>query len=285
MAPTSADYLWFEEAFPDLAEAYCITLVKGLTPEELLERLQGEALPPLTGTAAMVDAAYEFTKGRQLVALLRIGGWTLMIEPNGYIGVTEDAALSASAGTTWISHFENINGLDTFLWAENSTILLTFEPIFPDGRWGTPPGRPIGGHAPHRLPLHGLRHRCRAARKRVRRLARAAGPACVHPRPYKATTVQGPANRRGLVDLALDMAIRSRRPRQGEVVMHTDRGSQYTGSRFRDHCPVQRGHSFGGKDRDLLRQRHSRVFQRNSEEGAYSPACMGNHQAGENRNI
>jgi putative transposase len=37
--------------------------------------------------------------------------------------------------------------------------------------------------------------------KRVRRLARAAGLRCVHPRPYKATTVPDPANACGLVDL------------------------------------------------------------------------------------
>ena len=37
--------------------------------------------------------------------------------------------------------------------------------------------------------------------KRVRRLARAAGLRCVHPRPYKATTVQDPANACGLVNL------------------------------------------------------------------------------------
>ena len=37
--------------------------------------------------------------------------------------------------------------------------------------------------------------------KRVRRLARAAGLACVHPRPYKATTVQDKANACGLADL------------------------------------------------------------------------------------
>lgn len=133
----------------------------------------------------------------------------------------------------------------------------------------------------------------RASPKRVRRLARAAGLTCVHPKPYKATTVQDPADNRGLVDFversfvpekkneiwyggitcihtaagwaymatvidgysrkvigwsiadnmkegivadALKMAIRNRRPAEGEVVMHTDRGSQYTGSRFRDLC-------------------------------------------------
>ena len=41
----------------------------------------------------------------------------------------------------------------------------------------------------------------RVSPKRVRRLARAAGLRCVHPRPYKATTVQDPANACGLVDL------------------------------------------------------------------------------------
>ena len=126
--------------------------------------------------------------------------------------------------------------------------------------------------------------------RRVRRLARAAGLACVHPRPYKATTLQDKARQRGLVDLvgrkfvpdardqlwygdityihtisgwaymatvidgysrkvvgwsvarhmreglvldAMKMAIRSRRPAAGEVVFHSDRGSQYTGTEFR----------------------------------------------------
>lgn len=129
--------------------------------------------------------------------------------------------------------------------------------------------------------------------RRVRRLARAAGLACVHPRPYKTTTVQDKASQRGLTDLAgrqfvpeardqlwygdityihtmtgwaymatvidgysrkvvgwavaahmreelvldaMEMAVRSRRPGIGEVVFHSDRGSQYTGAAFRDAC-------------------------------------------------
>jgi transposase InsO family protein len=133
----------------------------------------------------------------------------------------------------------------------------------------------------------------RISPKRVRRLARAVGLVCVHPKPYKATTLQDKANQRGLVDLvarqfvpeqqdqlwygdityihtmagwvylatvidgysrkvvgwavadhmreelaveALKMAIGNRWPKQGELVMHTDRGSQYTGTKFRDAC-------------------------------------------------
>ena len=133
----------------------------------------------------------------------------------------------------------------------------------------------------------------RVSPKRVRRLARAAGLACVHPRPYKATTLQDPANAAGLVDLvgrdfvpagknqlwygdityiftmsgwaylatvidgysrkmvgwsvadnmreemvidALAMAVRNRDPGIGDVVFHSDRGSQYTGRAFRGAC-------------------------------------------------
>ena len=129
--------------------------------------------------------------------------------------------------------------------------------------------------------------------KRVRRLARAAGLSCKHPRPYVTTTVQDKANGQGLVDLvgrsffpdcpnelwygdityiftrkgwvylatvidgfsrrvvgwavddnmrdeltkaALEMAITNRRPSPGQVVFHSDRGSQYTSSDFRDYC-------------------------------------------------
>jgi putative transposase len=136
------------------------------------------------------------------------------------------------------------------------------------------------------LARSGRRH----SPKRVRRLARAAGLSCVHPRPYRATTLRDDANPDGLVDLvgrdfvpegpnqlwftdityirtwggwaylaaiidgfsrkivgwsvdshmrtslvtdALRMAIDRERPAIGEVVVHSDRGSQYTSHEFR----------------------------------------------------
>ncbi|MEV5346306.1 DUF6461 domain-containing protein [Streptomyces achromogenes] len=145
---TAADHTWFEERFPDLAEAYCVTLVRGLMPAELLRRLAGRAEPALTGTDAVVEAACDLVRAsdgrRQLLAMATVGDsavgdWTLLIEPNGYTGVTEDRALPASAGTRWVSHFVNINGLDAFLWAEDTVRRLWFEPCFPDERWGTTP--------------------------------------------------------------------------------------------------------------------------------------------------
>lgn len=143
MTATAADYVWFEERFPDLAEAYCFTLVHKLPPTDILARLGGRAEPSRTGVAAIVDAAFDLLdcsdNTRQFIAMTTVGDWTLMIEPVGYLGVTEEKALPASAGTHWVSHFVNINGLDSFLWAEDTTKRLTFEPGLPDRRWGTTP--------------------------------------------------------------------------------------------------------------------------------------------------
>ncbi|MFS0697968.1 DUF6461 domain-containing protein [Streptomyces nitrosporeus] len=143
MTKTRADYAWFENNFPDIAEAYCFTLVRGLSPDELMSRLEGRSEVPLQGIAAVVEAAfaqYDLKEGdRRLVAMTTVGTWTLLIEPNGYLGVTEDRVLPASAGTSWVSHFVNVNAVGTFLWAEDQVLRLCFDPMFPEGRWGTAP--------------------------------------------------------------------------------------------------------------------------------------------------
>jgi hypothetical protein len=140
---TGAAYAWFENDFPDIAEAYCFTLVRGPTPAEVVSRLAGRQGEPLRGIAAVVDAAFaQYGLGagdRQLIAMTTVGAWTLLIEPNGYTGVTEDRVLPASAGAGWVSHFANVNGVATFLWAQDQVLRLCFDPVFPEDRWGTDP--------------------------------------------------------------------------------------------------------------------------------------------------
>ncbi|KKZ75059.1 DUF6461 domain-containing protein [Streptomyces showdoensis] len=143
MTKTAADYAWFENDFPDIGEAYCFTLVRGLSPAELVSRLGGRPEAPLQGISDVVDAAfaqYDLEEGdRGLVAMTTVGAWTLVIEPNGYLGVTEERVLPASAGASWVSHFVNINGVGTFLWAEDQVLRLCFDPMFPEDRWGSGP--------------------------------------------------------------------------------------------------------------------------------------------------
>ncbi|MFE0580551.1 DUF6461 domain-containing protein [Streptomyces sp. NPDC058874] len=132
MATTAADYLWFEEDFPDLAESYCLTLVHNVPPNELLSRLGGQPEPEVTGINALVDTAYglwDFSTTRTYFGMTTLGPWTLMIEPNGWHGVNEKKALPASAGTRWISHYDNANANNdgSFLWAEDTEPQLQFE--------------------------------------------------------------------------------------------------------------------------------------------------------------
>lgn len=150
-----------------------------------------------------------------------------------------------------------------------------------------------GRYGIDRIRAELARHGERVGPQRIRRLARAAGLECVHPRPYTATTRQDRANQCGLVDLvgrdfvphakdelwygdvtyvptragwvylatvidgysramvgwavadhmreslvidALRMAITARKPSIGSVVFHSDRGSVYTGRKYRDLC-------------------------------------------------
>ncbi|MFC8290653.1 DUF6461 domain-containing protein [Streptomyces sp. NPDC057242] len=143
MTKTGADYAWFEDDFPDIAQAHCFTLVRDLSPAAMMSRLGARPEVPLRGIAAVVDAAfaqYGLQEGdRQLVAMTTVGVWTLLIEPNGYLGVAEEQALPASTGTTWISHFTNINAVGTFLWAQDQVLRLRFDPMAPERRWGTAP--------------------------------------------------------------------------------------------------------------------------------------------------
>lgn len=156
MMKTGADYAWFQNDYPDLAEAYCFTLVRGLSPAEVVSRLGGHPEAPLRGMAALVDAAFArfgFTAAhRQLVGMTAVGTWTLLVEPNGFLGVTEERALPASAGTSWISHFVNVNAVGTFLWAEDQVLRLCFDPLFPEERWGTAPDELLD--VLHRVGFH-----------------------------------------------------------------------------------------------------------------------------------
>ncbi|MFI1105146.1 DUF6461 domain-containing protein [Streptomyces melanogenes] len=96
MTATAADYLWLNERFPEIADAYCFTLVHKLAPADVTARLEGEVEASRTGVAAIVAAAFELLERsdhtRQFIAMAVVGDWTLLIEPVGYLGVTQERA-------------------------------------------------------------------------------------------------------------------------------------------------------------------------------------------------
>ncbi|WTW95344.1 DUF6461 domain-containing protein [Streptomycetaceae bacterium NBC_01309] len=140
-SPTALDYVWFDEHYPDLAQAYCLTLVRGLTPEALLGRLGAAELCRVSGVGGLYGparAAWDVHHGDRLFAgVTAVGEWALMIEPNGYLGSLESVIQPLSQGTTVVSHFRNVNAVDHFYWFEDGELRLHFEPLFSDQREGS----------------------------------------------------------------------------------------------------------------------------------------------------
>jgi hypothetical protein len=137
---TAADYAWLEEQYEDLLEAYCVTLVRGLTPEQLLRQLGAEPRGRITGVDGLHEPSFDVSgHDRLFVGATALADWSLMVEVNGYLGVTDEAMLPVSRGRRVVSHFRNVNAVDHFCWFEDGEVRLHFEPLFPYHRDGTRP--------------------------------------------------------------------------------------------------------------------------------------------------
>ncbi|NRQ32486.1 hypothetical protein HII36_11640 [Nonomuraea sp. NN258] len=157
MIATAADYRWFYDRFPSLWEAYCITLVKGLAPEDVVTRLDartedvvarfsdwfddvpsGMSFDDLDNAAYAGPGPYGGWPGHFFGAT-DVGGWCLIVEPNGFMGSRPKIIKPLSAGTRLVSHFSNVNAVQRFYWAEDGEIRLGFEPPFAADRHGSDP--------------------------------------------------------------------------------------------------------------------------------------------------
>ncbi|MFJ9448396.1 DUF6461 domain-containing protein [Kitasatospora sp. NPDC101235] len=163
MSDHTPDHSWFRTLYPSLQDAYCLTLVEGVPPGELLGRAGAESGPRLTGVDAVCEAAEDLeaeTDGeRMLIAAADPAGWTLVVEPNGYLGVREES-IAAWADTTLVAHFRNVNAITRFCWYADGTTRLHAEDMAPRphrrSRTGLRPG-PVprqdgAGPGPRRTP-------------------------------------------------------------------------------------------------------------------------------------
>src|SRR4051794_26510971 len=119
MPVPTVDHSWFTRRCAALAQAYCLTLVAGLTAAEVVARLDGTGARRLTGLAAVLTPA---PGDEEFVAVTALPGWALIIEPYGYLGVTEDVAGPLSRGTRLVAHYRNITGGGQFVVAEDGVV-------------------------------------------------------------------------------------------------------------------------------------------------------------------
>ncbi|MEV6512013.1 DUF6461 domain-containing protein [Streptomyces sp. NPDC051642] len=138
---TADDYTWLQTQHAPLMNAYCVTLVRAITPERLLHELGAEPDIRVTGVEALHEPLYDCWDERYedplFVGVAAVGDWSLMVEHSGYLGITSAAMLPVSRGRTVVSHFRNVNAVDHFYWFEDGEIRLHFEPLFAYARDGS----------------------------------------------------------------------------------------------------------------------------------------------------
>ncbi|MER7668417.1 DUF6461 domain-containing protein [Kitasatospora sp. NPDC096128] len=145
------DYTWFEQRYPVLGEAYCLTHVQDTAADELLRRFDALTGREVTGLDAVIAAWETFDDGedeeaqellgpdeeRLLVAVTELDGWALAVEPYGYLGSLSEVISTLTEGTRLVSHFRSAHAVDHFNWWERESCRLQFEPLFADQRHGT----------------------------------------------------------------------------------------------------------------------------------------------------
>ncbi|GAA4203018.1 DUF6461 domain-containing protein [Actinocatenispora rupis] len=165
--PVAADYAWVEDgADGGLFSAYCLTLVRGVSPAEFLTRLGADVRPgPLPLGDEFVDLSFQYWGAPhygdvQLIgATVARGGdadWTLAFEVNGHLGVTPSVMAPVAAGTTLVSHrYNGGNGVGWFHWLEDGVVRVEFEPLFATNRGGSTPDALLDDMARVGLDLSG----------------------------------------------------------------------------------------------------------------------------------
>ncbi len=157
MTASVDDYVWFSEDYP-LGLNFCATLVRALTPDEVIAALGGTEAVDITGAHRLDGAAEQvgypdpidddggfladLDTGLDFIAACDLGDWTLIVEPNGFQCSTEETARLLSSNGELVSFYFNENTDPVLRWARSGVTLVTFDPSGGAGwREGSEPDR------------------------------------------------------------------------------------------------------------------------------------------------
>jgi hypothetical protein len=121
-----------------LGGIFCLTFVKGLDESEALLRMGGKPDTVRTRTAEELESA-----DAGMAAALRLGSWTVVIEPRGSHGAEDAVLLAVSRGTAAVSVLRHDEAAPHFGYAVDATMIAAFDPGYPaeEVRWGSDPGQ------------------------------------------------------------------------------------------------------------------------------------------------
>jgi hypothetical protein len=154
---TAADFAWVQDDW-----AFCFSLVRGLDAVEVLRRFGGERSQPRTltvGEAGQLSGSFH-ARYPQFVLVAKAGGWSVAVEANGWEGTRPEVLRALSRGTQAVSiHHNGSEG--SFNDAVDGEVLVSFELLFPQRRWGSQPDlllpqmRAVGLDPDWQRPPHG----------------------------------------------------------------------------------------------------------------------------------
>ncbi|GAA1991377.1 hypothetical protein GCM10009799_16570 [Nocardiopsis rhodophaea] len=135
------DYAWLRETQPDLAEAYCLSYVRGLTKAEALGRLGvAERRLRCLPIAEAVEAGLSAEGVPPLtVHALSVHGWTVVVEPTGCRVTRPECYRQLSAETELVSVRVLMDQRFEFRWVVDGVLQTFFDAANPSVRRGTRP--------------------------------------------------------------------------------------------------------------------------------------------------
>jgi hypothetical protein len=115
-----------------------MTFVEGLSPAEVEVHLGADPASRRNTTFEQAADEQDFVAERFAVQIGVFGGWTVIVEPNGYI-CTQDAVLAglSTAGRA-VMVFWNVNLDSRFGYAREGVLLRVFDPVLGTSEVGDP---------------------------------------------------------------------------------------------------------------------------------------------------
>ncbi|MCT9082208.1 DUF6461 domain-containing protein [Streptomyces fulvoviolaceus] len=148
-SPTAADYGWIRSPSSLFAYAlevgYTLTLVRGVSPAQLLRLVAAEPMGECQGLGELIGEHGEFAEAYDdsfLAGACTVpgegGDWTLALDFGGDLGIRPRLMEALSAGTRAVSHSSNAGRpMHFFHRYENGELRTTFE--WPASRTGSTP--------------------------------------------------------------------------------------------------------------------------------------------------
>jgi hypothetical protein len=127
-------YAWTESDHGPFQFGAAVALVKGCSPARALDVLGVGRATQVASARAVRDwaAQQDYQHYGTAVEAGEISGWTIVVELNGYQATLPEVLEALPEGGEAVVIYQNVNGLASFQYAKNGTIVRAFDPLLPE---------------------------------------------------------------------------------------------------------------------------------------------------------